>query len=141
MEIVEKENNVKAETTVQTYVDLLHALQSVQDLPGLKFAQKVESNISKLEERLEPLNLALKPTKEFEEFAQMVQRVAGNDHVKRQELEDQNPEIVEKRVKQLDEAREMLTQPLSVPLRKIHEGELPHNINARQLKGLKLILA
>ena len=70
----------------------------------------------------------------------MVQNVAGNDNVKRQELEDANPEIVAKRVKQLDEAQEMLKEKIHVQLRKIHEGELPQHINAKQLKALKLVI-
>ena len=37
------------DTTVQTYVDLLAGLYSVQQLPGLKFALKVDENIQKLE--------------------------------------------------------------------------------------------
>lgn len=141
MEVVQDQVETQVTTTVQTYVDLLDALYKVQELPGLKFAQKIADNIEKLESRLEPLNMAMKPTKEFEEFAQMVISTAGNDQAKRQELEDANPEIVAARLKQLDDAREMLTEPLEVKLRKIHEGELPQMINAKQLKSLKIILA
>lgn len=139
MNIVE---NVEKEvtTTVQTYVDLLDALHRVQDLPGLKFAKKVADNIKKLELRLAPLNIALRPTKEFEEFATKVMQEAGNDDVKRKALEDANPEIVKAREKQIEEAKEMLKEPLEVSLRKIHEDELPQMINARQLRGIEIIL-
>lgn len=140
MNIVE---NVETEvtTTVQTYVDLLDALHRVQDLPGLKFAKKISDNIKKLELRLAPLQIALKPTKEFEEFAAKVMAEAGNDEAKRKALEFENPEIVQAREKQIEEAREMLKEPLEVQLRKIHEDELPQMINARQLRSIDIILA
>jgi hypothetical protein len=140
MNIVE---NVEKEvtTTVQTYVDLLDALHRVQDLPGLKFAKKISDNIKKLELRLAPLHMALKPTKEFEEFAAKVMAEAGNDEAKRKALEFENPEIVQAREKQIEEAREMLKEPLEVQLRKIHEDELPQMINARQLRSIDIILA
>ena len=140
MNIVE---NVETEvtTTVQTYVDLLDALHRVQDLPGLKFAKKISDNIKKLELRLAPLQIALKPTKEFVEFAAKVMAEAGNDEAKRKALEFENPEIVQAREKQIEEAREMLKEPLEVQLRKIHEDELPQMINARQLRSIDIILA
>lgn len=129
------------DTTVQTYVDLLAAMYSVQHLPGLKFALKVSENIEKLEKELAPLNEVMEPTKEFEDFAMMVQEVAGNDVEKRKALEEENRELVDHRLSQIELAKEMLKEPKSIQLRKFHEGELPKDISASQLKGLKLLMA
>ena len=128
------------DTTVQTYVDLLAGLYSVQQLPGLKFALKVDENIQKLENELAPLNKLMEPTPEFEAFAERVRNEAGNDPEKRKKLEEENKELVDHRVKQIETAREMLAEPKEIQLRKIYVSELPKEINAAQIKALKPIL-
>jgi len=128
------------DTTVQTYVDLLAGLYSVQQLPGLKFALKVDENIQKLESELAPLNKLMEPTPEFEAFAERVRDEAGNDPEKRKKLEEENKELVDHRVKQIETAREMLAEPKEIQLRKIYVSELPKEINAAQIKALKPIL-
>lgn len=128
------------DTTVQTYVDLLAGLYSVQQLPGLKFALKVDENIQKLENELAPLNKLMEPTPEFEAFAERVRDEAGNDPEKRKKLEEENKELVDHRVKQIETAREMLAEPKEIQLRKIYVSELPKEINAAQIKALKPIL-
>lgn len=129
-----------ATTTLQEHVDLYNALLSVQDLQGLKFAGKVSDNIDRLETALRPLNEMLRPTPEFEAFAKDVHELAAGDPEKVKQMEAEHPELVEYRKKQLDSATVLLNEPFELQLRKIHEGELPHNISARQLRGLKLIL-
>jgi hypothetical protein len=126
--------------TVQTYVDLLNGLYNVQELPGLKFAQKVLENIDTLEKELAPLNDALKPSKEFEVFAQKVRLEAGNDPKKVEELESQEPELVNARKKQLETVQEMLKATTEIQLRKIYQSELPREISAVQLKGIRKII-
>jgi hypothetical protein len=126
--------------TVQTYVDLLNGLYNVQELPGLKFAQKVVENIDILEKELAPLNDALKPSKEFEVFAQKVRLEAGNDPKKVEELESQEPELVNARKKQLETVQEMLKATTEIELRKIYQNELPKEISAVQLKGIRKII-
>jgi len=128
------------DTTVQTYVDLLAGLYSVQQLPGLKFALKVDENIQKLESELAPLNKLMEPTPEFEAFAERVRNEAGNDPEKRKKLEEENKELVDHRVEQIETAREMLAEPKEIQLRKIYVSELPKEINAAQIKALKPIL-
>lgn len=128
------------DTTVQSYVDLLAALYTVQELPGLKFAKKVADNIDTLEKELEPLNTILQPTDEFLAFSEKVRKEAGNDHEKIAAMEAENTELVEHRKQQIETAKEMLSEPKEITLRKIHEGELPQQISAKQLKGLALIL-
>jgi dephospho-CoA kinase len=121
-------------------VDLLAGLYSVQQLPGLKFALKVDENIQKLESELAPLNKLMEPTPEFEAFAEKVRDEAGNDPEKRKKLEEENKELVDHRVNQIETAREMLSEPKEIKLRKIYVSELPKEINAAQIKALKPIL-
>ena len=128
------------DTTTQTYVDLLAALYSVQELPGLKFALKVDENIQKLEKELAPLNKIMEPTPEFEAFALRVREEAGTDLEKRKQMEDENRELVDHRMQQIETAREMLKEPKEIQLRKIYISELPKDINAVQVKALKPIL-
>jgi len=141
MEVVKNvEEGVTVETTVQTYVDLLSAMYNVQDLPGLKFAQKVADNIGTLEASLKPLHDELQPSEEFDVFAARVRAEAGNDAEKRKALEDEYPELVAERHAQLEKGQEMLLTPLKLTLRKFHTNELPNDITARQLKALKSVI-
>lgn len=126
--------------TVQTYVDLLNGLYNVQNLPGLKFAQKVLDNIDTLERELAPLNEALRPSEEFEQFAQKVRIQAGNDPKKVEELEAQEPELVSERKKQLETVQEMLKATTDIRLRTIYSSDLPKEISAAQLKGIRKIV-
>lgn len=126
--------------TVQTYVDLLNGLYNVQNLPGLKFAQKVLDNIDTLEKKLAPLNEALRPSEEFELFAQRVRAQAGNDPKKVEELEAQEPELVNERKKQLETVQEMLKATTDIRLRTIYSSDLPKEISAAQLKGIRKIV-
>lgn len=128
------------DTTVQSYVDLLAALYTVHELPGLKFAKKVADNIDTLEAELAPLNTILQPTDEFLDFSEKVRNEAGTDTEKIAAMEAENKELVEHRKQQIETAKEMLLEPKEITLRKIHEGELPQQISAKQLKGLALIL-
>ena len=126
--------------TVQTYVDLLNGLYNVQNLPGLKFAQKVLDNIDTLEKELAPLNEALRPSEEFEMFAQKVRAQAGNDPKKVEELEAQEPDLVNERRMQLETAQEMLKVTTDIKLRTIYSSDLPKEISAAQLKSIRKIV-
>jgi hypothetical protein len=126
--------------TVQTYVDLLNGLYNVQNLPGLKFAQKVLDNIETLEKELAPLNEALRPSEEFEQFALKVRTQAGNDPKKVEELEAQEPELVNERRMQLEAVQEMLKATTEIKLRTIYSSDLPKEISAAQLKGIRKIV-
>jgi len=125
--------------TVQQAVDLLQALYSVQELEGLKFATKVAINMSNIEERLKPLDEVMKPSKEFEAFAKIIQEVQG-DQEKIAELEEQNAELVEERKKQIATVEAMLQDQIEVELIKIPSNILPDKINAQQIRGLKLLI-
>tara|TARA_R110002012_G_scaffold306333_1_gene510990 strand:- start:2643 stop:3050 length:408 start_codon:yes stop_codon:yes gene_type:complete len=132
-------NQEKEVVTIQKAVDLLQALYGVQELEGLKFATKVAINMSNIEERLKPLDETMKPSKEFETFAKIIQEVQG-DQEKIKELESQNVELVEERKKQISVIEAMLKDHIEIELIKIPSNILPDKINAQQIKGLKLLI-
>jgi len=125
--------------TVQQAVDLLQALYSVQELEGLKFATKAAINMSNIEERLKPLDEKMKPSKEFEAFAKTIQEVQG-DQEKIAELEEQNEGLVKERKNQIAEVEAMLKDQIEIDLVKIPSNMLPNKINAKQIRGLKLLI-
>jgi len=125
--------------TIQQAVDLLQALYGVQELEGLKFATKVAINMSNIEERLKPLDETMKPSKEFEAFAKIIQEVQG-DQEKIAELEEQNAELVEERKKQIAAVEAMLKDQIEMELIKIPSNMLPNKMNAQQIRGLKLLI-
>ena len=132
--------NPKTEViTIQEAVDLLQALYGVQELEGLKFATKAAINMSNIEERLKPLDETMRPSKEFEAFAQIIQEVQG-DQEKIKELEEQNAELVEERKKQIAVVEAMLKDQIEIDLIKIPSNMLPNKINAQQIRGLKLLI-
>jgi hypothetical protein len=136
MEVLEATGTV----TVQHYVDILNGLYEVQHLPGLNFAQKVLDNIEALEKDLLPLNHALSPSKEFIAFSERVRTEAGNDPERITTLEMENPEIVNERKEQLKTVQLMLQEPMDIQLRTIYQEELPKEITAHQLKGIRKIV-
>ena len=129
-----------ATTTLQDYVDLYNALEGMQDLQGLRFAQKIADNLDRLINLLQPLNMALKPSPEFEQFAQRVREEAQGDPAKVKMLEDAHPELINERRSQIEAGQILLSEPAKLTLRRIHQNELPSNISARQIRGLSMIL-
>lgn len=127
-------------TTTQDYVNLYNGLMQVQHVQGLAFAKKVLENMETLERELKPLNDLLKPSPEFEAFAQRVRDEAKGDPKLTAELEATVPELIDERQKQVDAAQVMLASPMEIKMRKIYNGELPSQISAAQLKGIKMIL-
>ena len=140
--VVEKslEEKTSEKYPLQFYVDLLQGLYAAQDLPGLKFAEKVSANIKKLEEVLKPLNEVMKPTEEFEKFVQEVQMKGGGNYDLIAEMEKQNAEIVKERNDQVALAKDMLKEETFVKLYKIAKTTVPNHISARQFMALEYLL-
>ena len=124
---------------VQEAVDLLQALYSVQELEGLQFAKRVASNITNIEKMLQPLDDTMRPSKEFEEFAKIIQEVQG-DEEKIKDLEDQNVDLVEERRGQIAAVEKLLQDDISINMTIIPDSALPRTINAKQLKGLQRLI-
>jgi uncharacterized protein YeeX (DUF496 family) len=124
---------------IQEAVDLLQALYTVQELEGLQFAKRVAANIKSIEEKLRPLDDTMKPSKEFEEFAKIIQEVQG-DEEKIKEFEAQNSELVDERKGQIAAVEKMLQDDIEMEFTNIPDSALPRTINAKQLKGLERLI-
>jgi len=124
---------------IQEAVDLLQALYSVQELEGLQFAKRVAANIKSVEEKLRPLDDTMKPSKEFEEFAKIIQEVQG-DEEKIKEFESQNSHLVDERKSQIAAVEKLLQDDIEMEFTNIPDSALPRTINAKQLKGLERLI-
>ena len=124
---------------IQEAVDLLQALYTVQELGGLQFAKRVAANIKSIEEKLRPLDDTMRPSKEFEEFAKIIQEVQG-DEEKIKEFEEQNSHLVDERKSQIAAVEKLLQDDIDVNLTNIPDSALPRTINAKQLKGLERLI-
>tara|TARA_R110000823_G_scaffold308148_1_gene431597 strand:+ start:441 stop:848 length:408 start_codon:yes stop_codon:yes gene_type:complete len=124
---------------IQVAVDLLQALYTVQELEGLQFAKRVAANIKSIEEKLRPLDDTMKPSKEFEEFAKIIQEVQG-DEEKIKEFESQNSHLVDERKGQIAAVEKMLQDDIEMEFTNIPDSALPRTINAKQLKGLERLI-
>ena len=134
-----KVEKVTKSIKVQEALDLLQALYSVQEIEDLEFAKKVLASTEAIEEVLKPLEDTMKPSKEFEELARLVNEAQGDD-TKIQELEEKNADLVEERKNQIDAVKAMLEDTVTVDLTYIGEDVLPKTINVKQLKGLQRLI-
>ncbi len=134
-----KVEKVTESIKVQEAVDLLQALYSVQEIEDLEFAKKVIANTDSIEKVLKPLEDTMKPSKEFEELARLVNEAQGDDS-KIQELEEKNEALVDERKKQIETVKGMLEDTITVDLTYIGEDVLPKTLNAKQLKGLQRLI-
>ena len=132
----------KITTTNGELVDLMNGLFNVQDLKGKGFALKVHENMKSLQQVLEPVEEASKPTEEFIKFAQDVQKLQqSKDSEGVQKLEESNPELVNARKVQLEKVQEMLKiEAKEIELQVFTKEMLPKDISGRQVTNLEKII-
>ena len=134
-----KVEKVTESIKVQEAVDILQALYSVQEIGDLEFAKRVTATTTSIEKVLKPLDDTMRPSKEFEELAKLVNEAQGDD-AKIQELEEKNEALVDERKKQIEAVKDMLEDTITVDLTYIGEDVLPKTLNAKQLKGLQRLI-
>jgi len=133
-------SSTKKETLkVQEVVDILQALYSVQEIGDLEFAKRVSKSTLSIEKVLKPLDDTMRPSKEFEELAKLVNKVRDDEEAVKK-LEEEHKEVVEERLKQIDTVEVILQDFVDVELTYIEEDILPKDINAKQLKGLQPLI-
>ena len=133
-------SSTKKETLkVQEVVDILQALYAVQEIGDLEFAKRVSKSTLSIEKVLKPLDDTMRPSKEFEELARLVNKVRDDEEAVKK-LEEEHKEVVEERLKQIDTVEVILQDFVDVELTYIEEDILPKNINAKQLKGLQPLI-
>ena len=133
-------SSTKKETLkVQEVVDILQALYGVQEIGNLEFAKRVSKSTLSIEKVLKPLDDTMRPSKEFEELAKLVNKVRDDEEAVKK-LEEEHKEVVEERLKQIDTVEVILQDFVDVELTYIEENILPKDINAKQLKGLQPLI-
>jgi hypothetical protein len=133
-------SSTKKETLkVQEVVDILQALYAVQEIGDLEFAKRVSKSTVSIEKVLKPLDDTMRPSKEFEELAKLVNKVRDDEEAVKK-LEEEHKEVVEERLKQIDTVEVILQDFVDVELTYIEEDILPKDINAKQLKGLQPLI-
>jgi DNA-binding transcriptional MerR regulator len=133
-------SSTKKETLkVQEVVDILQALYSVQEIGDLEFAKRVSKSTLSIEKVLKPLDDTMRPSKEFEELAKLVNKVRDDEEAVKK-LEEEHKEVVEERLKQIETVEVILQDFVDVELTYIEEDILPKDINAKQLKGLQPLI-
>lgn len=133
---------IKLNTTHGELVDLMNGLFQTQDIKGKEFALVVSKNISKLQEHLDHIEKAGKPTEEFIKFAQEIraaQDAQNSEAVK--EMEDRNADLIAERKQQLDKIQDMLkkdAKPISLEV--VTKELIPNDVTARQISNLQKII-
>jgi len=135
-----KVEKVTESVKVQDAVDMLQALYSVQEVGDLEFAKRVTATTTSIEKVLKPLDDTMRPSREFEELAKLVNEAQGDETVIK-ELEEKNAALVEERKKQIESVEDMLKEEITVDLTYIEEDILPKTLNAKQLKGLQRLIS
>ena len=135
-----KVEKVTESLKLQEAVDVLQALYNVQEIGDLEFAKKVTATTTSIEEVLKPLDDTMRPSKEFEELAKLVNEAQGDEAVIK-DLEEKNADLVEERKNQISAIEKMLQEEISVEITYIDEDILPKTLNAKQLKGLQRLIS
>lgn len=127
--------------TNQEFLDLLRGLEGLKEVQGKTFSLLVARNIDSIAKHLKPIEIAAKPTEEFQELSVKVQRLLEEekpDEVKA--LEEENKEIIEKRKAQLAAVDDMLKDSSSVGINFIKEEHIPNDVTPEQLLPLLSII-
>ena len=133
---------IKLKTTTGELVDLMNGLFNSQDIKGKEFALAVSKNISILQEHLDHVEQAGRPSQEFVKFAQeirMAQDAKDDESVK--ELESKNAELIAERKLQIEKVQGLLKEESKeVELHVITQNQIPHDVTARQMNNLEKII-
>jgi hypothetical protein len=124
------------------FVELINGLFSVQGLKGVKFGLLVSKNIRILQNELDYLEAAAKPSEEFVELSVKVNQLIseGSKAEDVQKLEDENVDLVELRRTQMSELEELLDETTKIDLHTIPEDCLPGDISGEQITNIDKII-
>jgi len=142
--IKEVKTTTKINATKGEFVNLVNGLFAVQDLKGKKFGLVVSKNIATIQEALQDLADAGKPSPEFLKLAEEVNAIAekneddAKDQIKK--LEEDNQELVDARRKQMKDLEETMKETTDIELNVISESLLPESVTAKQITALIKII-
>jgi len=131
----------KVELQNGQFVDLINGLFAVQNLKGVKFGLLVSKNIRVLQDELDHLEEAARPSHEFVELSTKVNALMAEDKADEvKNLEEKNAKLVEARKTQLTELEELLKEDTKISLYSIPEDCLPEDITGEQIINIDKII-
>tara|TARA_R110002167_G_scaffold33570_7_gene107776 strand:+ start:14675 stop:15088 length:414 start_codon:yes stop_codon:yes gene_type:complete len=133
---------IELKTTNGELVDLMNGLFSSQDIKGKDFALTVSKNISLLQEHLQHVEEAGRPTEEFVKFAREIkaaQEAEDTNAIK--DMEDKNANLISERKNQIETLQGMLKEKAKpVTLNILQKEIIPDDVTARQMNNLEKII-
>jgi len=136
--MAKKEKYVK-----QDLVNLLQAMQAVENLKGVKLAVAIKENYQIIGEALQDIENKAIPSDEFMALAKDMQKFDMEkemDKVKEEEAKPENAKLIENRKAQLDEVNALLKEDIELKLSRVTLKDLPKDITGKQLSGIELII-
>ena len=123
------------------FVELFNGLAAVQQLKGVKFGLLVSKNVRIIQEELNFLEEASKPTQEFIDLSVKINQLMNEkkqDEVKT--LEDENAKLIQERKEQLAEVDKLMGEEVEIELLPIPESCLPADISGEQIINIDKII-
>jgi len=123
------------------FVDLFNGLVAVQGLKGVKFGLLVAKNVRVIQEELDHLENASKPSEEFMELSTKMNELMNNkDDEGIKALESDNAKLIQDRKDQLAEIEKLMVEETSMNLFPIAESCLPEDITGEQIMNIDKII-
>ena len=140
--MTKKITTMKFKGTKHELVEILNGLYSTAELAGKEFAIASSKNISTIKEALKDIEEIAKPSQGFIDLAEKVKAIGKEEGSENliQELEAENPELVQARKTQLEVVTEMLNEEMELTLVGITSDMLPEEIKSHQVSLLTKIL-
>ena len=123
------------------FVELFNGLAAVQQLKGVKFGLLVSKNVRIIQEELDYLEEASKPTQEFVDLSVKINQLMNEkkqDEVKA--LENENATLIQERKDQLAELDKLMQEEVEIKLLPIPENCLPADISGEQIINIDKII-
>jgi hypothetical protein len=123
------------------FVELFNGLAAVQQLKGVKFGLLVSKNVRIIQEELDYLEEASKPTQEFVDLSVKINQLMNEkkqDEVKA--VEEENSTLVQERKDQLAELEKLMQEEVEIELLPIPENCLPADISGEQIINIDKII-
>ena len=123
------------------FVDLFNGLTAVQKLKGVKFGLLVAKNVRIIQEELNHLEAASKPSEEFVELSLKVnQLISEKKEEEIKALEEKNLTLVDARKEQLAELETLMQEEVEIDLMTIPMDALPADISGEQIINIDKLI-
>ena len=123
------------------FVELFKGRTAVQSLKGVKFGLLVAKNVRVIQNELQHLEDASKPTEEFLELSAKINEAMNNkDEEAVKALEADNADLIQERKDQLAEIEKLMEEESTLELFPIPEDCIPEDITAEQIMGIDKII-